>query len=706
MRFGRRAAMARVRAAAGIRRRGVSPRLVGAGLAACLLQACGGGGGGSDATAVSGGLPAFSGKCSPGLVRGFTGGFDDRPVNVLNTGDGGGGGGSGGSGGAGVGGDGGGAPGAGIGGALGQFVNVDVTAEFASGERFGPVRVDDAKGMVTIVPCALVPPVLVTFSGAPGSGARYFDESLGREVSFEGQTLRSVVTAFDKNAGVTSFTEALVRRTERLSAESGGSLARGWTDPQRVERAHADVRAAVNDQLPGDLRIEDLRRLPVILNQRNFVDGSAVLSDTQNGRYGAVLAGFARTGGDNLVAASPALEINRQFATDMADGRLDLLDAGRTITGGNTAAYTLSALWTNQTLQTTQAARSAGTGTLKNALVTFDFTRVGVVGGPAGNAEIQVTHRSDGTLQYAISSSDCPRGTQAFTFTDVRQKALLGAISRDGRTWYSVLPTADPCAPRFAVPFDVPGARIAWLESRGELVRTTDGRLFAYDTAGFRWFQITLEGPRKVQLVQAPDYLWGVTEGGELYRHYFEQGGFVADATTGGVRSAPGATMKVAMPAPVALIAASADRRELFALTTTRELYWIDIRDPGGVRSPAFAPRPLKLDVGTVCWISNGVVAVACDGTWHRTVEPLSDPNAPPVRRISDATGLTIVPGVGGLRVSPIVPAVTPIWRSTDSFGIAPGTTTPLAELTSPARLIGVDGSVRTLAGELATAAR
>ena len=669
--------------------------------ASCALVVVGCSGGGGDATSVSSnGLPEFTGKCTPGLVRGFNGGFDDQPTRVITTGDSDGGGGVGGSGG-----DGGGAPGAGIGGALGQFANVDVTAEFASGQRFGPIRVDDQKGMVTIVPCQLAPPVLVTMTGAIGSGARYFDEGLGKNVPFEGKSLRSVITAFDKNAGVTSFTEAMVRRTERIAEDEGRTASNGWNDPARVEIAHGQVRGAVNDLLPGELRLDDLRRLPVILNEQNFTAGSTVLTDTQNGRYGAVLAGFAQTGAANLGdSGSPALEINRQFSTDMADGSLDLVDAGRSVSGTSPPAYTLNAFWLNQTVATTQAAQTAGTGALKSSRITLNGSRVLISSAGREIVSFEMRHLSDGSLQYDIRSIGCPGRQLTYVFPRVRQKSLYTAISQDGRTLYKPLDTADPCVFRFEVPFNVPGARMAWIDLGGELIRTTDGRFFvSVDT---RFIELSFDGPRMVQILQSQGIIWGVTAAGELYRHDITATGFVADPATGGVRTLPGSAVKVNLPNTVKLIASSDDRRELFALTSAGEIYWLDVRDATGVRTPRLQPRPIRLDLGDVCWISSGLVAVSCDGKWHRTVKALTDRNAPPVSVVDDPlVGRTIVPGVRGLEISPIVPAVTPIWRSTDGFGLAEGTVTVASDISNTARLIGVDGSVRALNGELVTKA-
>ena len=658
-----------------------------------LLAACGGG----ETTRVSNDPPEFTGKCVPGLARGFTGGFDDTPVRVINTGEGDGGSGSGSGG---VGGDGAGAPGAGVGGALGQFVNVDVSVEFASGERFGPVRVDDAKGMVTVVPCGLAAPALVSFVGAPGSGALYYDEALNRNVSFEGQQLRSIITAFDKNVGVTSFTEAMVRRTERLATEAGVAPAVAWKDIARVEAAHSNVLNSVNDLLPAQLRLADLRRLPVILNQRNFVGGSQALTDSQNGRYGATLAGFAQTGGAHLgTTGSPALEIGRQFSADMADGRIDQVDNGKSVIGNALPAYSFDAFWSNQTLQTTQSARLAGAGSLRESLMQLDGIVVSVKlnGAPAYTYDLR--HYSDGTLRYDVTSIDCPGRVLEYSFANIRQRGLLRAISQDGRTYISLQGTLSPCLQTFEIPFDTPGASMVWISERGGVVRATDGRFWFRGRD--QWLPLTLGGPRQVQIVMNREFIWGVSVDGELIRTVSSDGqdfvGLEDETGTAAVTTVSPTT--VSLPAPVVRISTSDDKREVFALTSTNEVYWIDSRDANGQRSKSIAPRPVKLDVGQACWISSGLVVVACGGGSHRTVKAESDLAVPPiVRSVDPDFGLTVIPAVKGVSVSAPVPAATPIWRSTDATRAADGAITSY-DFSSQARLIGIDGSVRYLDG-------
>ncbi|MCB1745437.1 MAG: hypothetical protein KDK91_34035 [Gammaproteobacteria bacterium] len=671
--------------------------------AAILLAACGGGGGGTGGDVAVGNDPV-DGKCTPGVLSGFAGGFDDTPVKVrsvdnLNEGA--------------IGDAGEGAGGIGIGGSLGQFTNVDVEVEFASGERFGPKRVDAEKGMVTVVPCALQAPALVTFKGAAGSGATYFDESLKRKVSFEGKELRTVITSFTQNAGVTSFTEAMVKRVERLASNGGAAAGDGWKDAQRVETGHTEVKALVNQQLPGSLRLDDLRRLPVIVNEQNFTAGSGVLTDTQNGIYGATIAGFVQTGGAAIGTGtdSPALEISRQFSTDAADGRLDRLDDGRPVAENVAAAYTLDSLWSNQTLQSTQSANLAGAGSLTSLVMPLDSTQISMEAGGSQLLALTTTHFSDGTLRYelggALAQTVCQGRNTVFEFQNVRQKNKLSAFSQDGRTIYTLQLTNDPCAPNFALPANSADIVTAWMDPAGIYVRTTDGRFFFY--ADQVWYPLSIDGPRHVQILETRGGIgWGISFDGRLYRHPLGSGLRIPDASTGGARTPPGSALLVPLPDPVINIATSDDEREVFALTAAHKVYWIDVRDASGARSLSVQPQVVELPLGEVCSISAGLIAVACDGQSHRTVRAVTDLNAPPalVQTLPGPFGpVTVVtPGISGVSWSAPVPAVTPIWRSTHQFVQAEGTQTSgnspgVFAVNSPGRLLGIDGSIRALDG-------
>jgi len=350
--------------------------------------------------------PEGGATCIPGIIAGFDKAIQDEVTRVVSEPNVGGGSGDGPGG---IGGEG--AGGVGVGGSLGQFVNVDVTVQFASGATFGPVRADSSNGMVTLVPCDLQAPVLVTFAGAPGSGAVYFDEHLGAPVQFENQTLRGILTRLDRNGGVTPFTEAMVRRALLLGdsvATAGGrplkaieKAADAWKDPARVQIAHDEVRAAVNDLLPGIYRLEDLTRLPVIVNQATSQPNSGALTDNQNGVYGAVLAGLAKAAARSQPASSgPALAIQKQIADDLEDGVLDLRRGVAPVSGeigGGTYQYdTLAARITSET---GAVAKSLGAGNLKTATVPVQRLRAKVGTDFDAAPNWTFTLQSDGVLQ-------------------------------------------------------------------------------------------------------------------------------------------------------------------------------------------------------------------------------------------------------------------------------------------------------------------
>ncbi len=630
--------------------------------------------------------------CVPGIVTGFTGKFDDKPVMVVNE-----------EGVEGVGSPGEGATGIGAGGALGQFVNVKITVEFASGQKYSAM-VGNEKGMVTIVPCALEAPALVTLEGQPGG--RYYDEARDRDLPFENGKLRSVITSFDKNVGLTTFTEAMVRRAERIATEKGVVATKAWTNVQAVNSAHQEILDAINRHLPGIYRLDDLRRLPVILNAARSAAGSGAITDDQNGKYGAVLAALVKVASANLGEAesAPALEINEQLATDLADGLLDLVDQGQSVASQKSAAYTFESLWALQTLATTETAQKSGTGKLATAKIPFD--RSVVVSRDENGAQIasvDISHDSDGVLRYTETLVGCDDVN--ITIPDVRQKRLLTAISRDGKTLYEAKPGASRCEIKFAHPFTVPGKSLVSMDSLGAIFRTTDGRFYLFRYAGEGvdpWWELVADGPRPIYASMAFGFLWTLTDKGEIHQYtYSLENDLIFDPATRTARPPAGTRHLVQLPNPVVRIANSADNRETFALTTTGEVFWLDLRDESGFRDPNIAPLPVSLGGSDLCWISQGIIVVACDGSFYQIARAVTDLSLPPLLDRVDANGdRYFVPGTGEIAIEQPVLAQTPVWRTTDQLQFADGAILPV-ELSNPARLIGVDGSLRTLSGEV-----
>lgn len=690
-----------------------------AGSLSIVLAACGGGGGGegsgpvqndpgiggsgdSDVSQGANGVTNIGINCRPGILSGFAGNFDDSPVLVQREGEGGGE--------AGIGGDadgdgGGGSDGIGMGGALGQFENVQVSVEFVSGEKFGPIAVDGDKGMVTVVPCSLMPPALVTFSGEPGSSARYFDEALEQYVSFEGSKLRTIVTDFRRNAGITTFTEAMVRRTFRL-APNGTDLTsnEGWANVSRVDQAHTDVAAEVNDQLPGAYRLTDLRRLPVILNDRNFTEGSGVLTDTQNGRYGAALAGLARVGGANLgQVAAPALEINEQLAQDLADGEINMRDGDTVVAGTAVPAYTANRLWSYQTLKTTETAQRSGTGELASTQIPLSEMSISF---PSGAFE-RATFLSNGTMVYETSNSTCPNGRRVDTIKNVLHAQFFNAIGANGKTWV-FNDDISTCRGPIEVDFDIPGVSLVNVDE-GNILRATDGKYYGPivfrspvgESYGF--YPVIFDAPVTPIRVVVNDYFVFTLSGdGKTYRESFnpQTSGFFVDDARNQLRTVSGSSREIDVPGNVVQMALSGGTREFFALNDAKEVYWIDIRTSTGRQDPNITPKVTKIEMaGPICSISHGLIAISCDGSYHQKITAVTDPSVPPYL---DRNPI-FLPGISGLDVSNKIPAVTPIWRSTPEFKVPQGASIPnIFDLT--AVLIGVDGSVRNLDGTLVSA--
>lgn len=275
-----------------------------------LLVACGGGGGG-------GADPE-----AKGVFTGFDGDFDWESPD-------------------GLGGDGGGADGgggAGAGGALGQFKRAMVVVTFPDGTELGRALTDDEKGMVTIKPGRdYKGPLLVEIQGTPE--AVYFEEGLNRYAPYPpGRVLRALIPSITKNIGITPFTEAgyqlaLACFQNRARAQDcvprGSESALGRREEKaaalpstaHMEAANEKVLGLVNQLFPAALQIDDVTRLPYIVN-----DGSSEgdISLSPRGRYGLVNIAFSKQAAMyNTTAAAPTLLGVDQLSADLIDGQLD-----------------------------------------------------------------------------------------------------------------------------------------------------------------------------------------------------------------------------------------------------------------------------------------------------------------------------------------------------------------------------------------------
>ena len=345
--------------------------------------------------------------CNPGIISGYSGNFDDNLVRIrqLNPTDIGGGGG-----------DGGGASGAGAGGSEGQLLGVEMTVEtrdpIAGKTLFGPVKTDAISGMATFVPCGYSGPALFTARGVVGS--LYFDEALGgNPVSFTNQTLRVAVESVSKNVGITRLTEAAYQQIAALTVNgSGGStvlkaVALPWHDVGRIAIANNSVRAAINDQLPSQYQLADITRLPVVIGASN-ASTPGVLTDSQNGVYGALLAGIAKTGRSfQPSSTTPALAIGAQFVTDLNDGLLNQRNGATPVAVRTSAqAYSYSSLSSALTLNMGATLAQIGQGTLQTRKIPIQRVEAPVTGSATNRWAF--TLLSDGTVSVGK-----PAGTTA-----------------------------------------------------------------------------------------------------------------------------------------------------------------------------------------------------------------------------------------------------------------------------------------------------
>jgi hypothetical protein len=126
--------------------------------------------------------------------------------------------------------------------------------------------------------------------------------------------MNTVVANVDKNIGITVLTEAAWSYLRALGADA-------WKDPAKVIQASEAIRGEFNRFLPVGMQVEDITRLPVLLNDRtpdNSIDA------TRSGTYGLVSSGLARAAGLLRVGdTAAALKVTRQMGADLCDGVLD-----------------------------------------------------------------------------------------------------------------------------------------------------------------------------------------------------------------------------------------------------------------------------------------------------------------------------------------------------------------------------------------------
>jgi hypothetical protein len=284
-----------------------------------VLAACGGGGGDN----------TTSGFAEKGVFTGVLASFNydyDRS-------DGGG---------TGGGADGGG--GVGAGGALGQFRNALVIVKFPDGTVLGQAPTDPVNGMVTIRPGAgYVGGLVIEIHGQ--ANAEYFEEGKNAYVPFPpGRLVRAMVTSLDRNIGVTPFTEAAFQLAVECASrpvpgvceviEGSGPL----PSVAVAEKANARVKEIVNQQFSTSLQIDDITRLPYIVN--DSTPGDAVPASSARGRAGLVNVAVSKQAAMyNTSDPSPTLLAIEQLGQDLRDGVLDGLNHGEPSVAASRRTY-------------------------------------------------------------------------------------------------------------------------------------------------------------------------------------------------------------------------------------------------------------------------------------------------------------------------------------------------------------------------------
>lgn len=654
---------------------------------AAVVAACGGGGGD---TAVSGSI------CSPGLLSGFGGSVGDPSLNyIIMTGGqpGEGGGGGAGDGGGGVGGGG----GEGVGGSDGQFTSVHVSLETAAGMIVRPWMLDAETGMVTYVPCQQRPPARVTFAGLE-SAATYYDEGTRRDESFSGRQRFGLLTEAGRNSGVTPLSEALYRRTQALGEAAGRSD--GWRDLALIAQAHQEVKASFNDHLPGMYRIEDLTRLPVMLNARNDIDGASTLTPNANGIYGAVLAGLSLTAHTNLPGfEGSGAELGDALVKDLADGRLDLAAGdGSPIARVGRTPYSFESLWAHLTVGAGVTAARLGVDGLKNDVIPIGYVQAPAPAGAATGGETVYVLTSGGQLVTTINGAAAvkPAATRRFSQLYRFGPDSVVALRRDG---LGLLVFPSPWDGHLAVEVAAPeGKRIVEMFDAGRpMMRMADGGWYRLDGTALA---VEPAPAGVLNAVCRAEYDGAVAAGSDAVLG--ERSGTVCYGPDleGRARAWRQGRQVAGLPlASERIVQVSGNEQIILGLQADGAVLQLDadhavsyVNESGGpVTAPTPADRrqllaaaspPKRIDLPRVCWL-RAPFAIGCDGSAWAMV----------YQEYRSAGGEFMGAGpITGVRPLPIP---TPVWRTRANRRL----TLADAEMTADAVFIGVNGKVYDLNG-------
>lgn len=235
----------------------------------------------------------------------------------------------------------------GVGGALGQFRGALVKVFLADGTQLGEALTDDVAGMVTVRPPEGYQGALrLEIHG--NDQASYFEEGRNAYVPYPpGRVLHAVVSSIDRNIGITPFTEAGYQLALQCQggqapadvcgsgAGAGGSG--GVPGPAAIASGNGFVRQVLNRQFPSSLHVDEVTRLPFIVNDNT--PAGAIATD-QRGRYGLVNVAFSKQAAMyNDGPQAPTLAATDAFAEDLLDGRFDGRRDGRPVAPASQATY-------------------------------------------------------------------------------------------------------------------------------------------------------------------------------------------------------------------------------------------------------------------------------------------------------------------------------------------------------------------------------
>lgn len=660
-------------------------------LAASLtLAACGGGD--SD-------VKNDSAECVSGLQSGFKAQVGDRPIeNVSFEGEGGDGDGDGGGSGGGE--------GHGIGGGDGQYKKVSVTIEDSAGKTYGPQLVDDEKGMVTLVHCGEPQlPARITFEGK-NVDATYYDEGLQRDVSFFSKRRIGLLTNLDVNTGVTPLTEALYERAQEIGRVQG--TPDGWKNPTIVGQAQAELLVVINDQLPGLYRLTDLKRLPIPLNVDTDKEGSNALADNQNGIYGALLAGLAKTGATTLPnSTSPALDVAEALILDLRDSSLNLKDANGTLIGeANQIPYTSDTLWTQTAVSTGETAERAGTGSLLSSTAPIGFVRETSVDATT-NAVQESTYllESSGDLLVQVVQTGGGDPEASNPTPNVKYSQLLRfaanqpvvALRRDGKG-VLVFPTAADGSTFVELAPPTGTNFVELMDGGSPVLRLSDGTFVRYNGADPLNLGFNVEPvPEGVlSFTFRPEYAGALAAGddelGADPNGAADNGLCIGSSRTGQVKLwrpvfNPGDIIAASNQSVAEIVQVSSDQSVSLGLSADGIIFHLDANHTVRFDDPADPTTrvltrpnadPVEVSSPKICSL-RAPYAIACDGKAYEVqYERLRNP-------AGDVQGAGPITGISEL------PIPSPVWRTRSNRG------ENLVFLGTDGVAYNADGSVETL---------